>query len=100
MVATLGWESRARARASERKRSRICGWRRVRRDYSVGGGTWLVDAKRLQKHLKSRERRGRRSLADAFAELRALIAESPGELSLDTPERRDRENAFAETSDR
>ena len=65
-----------------------------RRERLVAG---VVDAETLKEYLAWRERQARRTLAEAFAELRALYAEEPG--GIIEPERRDRGNAFAEVLD-
>ncbi|HEX9668349.1 MAG TPA: prevent-host-death protein [Thermoanaerobaculia bacterium] len=58
----------------------------------------VVDAETLEDYLAWCEHRGRRTLADAFAELRDLLRDQPDGLTV--PEREDRANAFAEVLDR
>lgn len=76
-------------RAAEGEPQRI-----YHRDRLVAG---VVDAETLEDYLAWRERRGRRTLAEAFSELRELLREEPDGLTL--PERVDRDNAFAEALD-
>ncbi len=63
-----------------------------RRDELVGG---LVEVETLKDYLAWRERHEKRTLAEAFAELRSLGAGEP-----DAPERHDRENVFVDILDR
>ena len=54
----------------------------------------VVPAEDLEQFLAWREQQDRASIADAFAELRRICAEESYEL--ETPERRNRPNPFAE----
>jgi antitoxin (DNA-binding transcriptional repressor) of toxin-antitoxin stability system len=93
----MNWKiGEAKQRFSEVVRAAEDGPQRIyHRERLVAG---VVDAETLEDYLAWRDRRGRRTVADAFAELRELLRDEPNGLTI--PEREDRENAFDELLDR
>ena len=57
----------------------------------------VISARSFQEYLEWSARSGRRSIGDAFEELRRILAEE--EYTLEIPGREDRRNEFAETLD-